>query len=488
VKASRVLPLTIFLLLLSAARAEGCTCGVESPADAFDGATAVFVGRVVRTAEHEADKVSEAGQTAVALVEESFKGARVGREIVFEQPNSTCTPTFDAGERLLFYANYAKKTKTWTVYGCGRTSNLERAADDLLYLRALPLSAERNRVSGMLEHYEDGPDRGFKLVERLAGVKVRVKGKDKTYEAMTDSNGVYELYDLPPGKYTIEPELPFGLKIRFPMQFGPGVYSPGGEGPVTVELTEKTCAGADFILNSDNSIGGRVLGPGGVPLPGVCVELLTAAKAESDPYGRIFGCADADGRYKLGQVPPGRYLVVANAGGWVTGDTPFRTAYYPGTFERERASVLTIGRGDSRTDLDIAVPELFPTVSLSGVLVYSDGRPAAGMSVSFIAAPPDTRRPASSSARADEAGRFSLKAIRGVPGYLQANFYAYEGAFEKTCPAVKSLIEKGDGRAVTVETPPVVVSAADDTSDLRVVFPVPFCAPKKRENDRQEEK
>lgn len=484
--ASRVLPLTIFLLLLSAARAEGCTCGVPSPADAFNSATAVFVGRVV-SAKPETPKYAEEGQTAVALVEESFKGARVGVEMVFTQPGDTCTPTFQTGQRLLFYANYVKKTKTWTVFGCTRGSTPEGAADDLLYLRALPLSAERNRVSGTLEHYEDGPDKGFTLVERLAGVKVRIKGKDKTYEATTDSNGVYELYDLPPGKYTVEPELPFGLKVRFPVQFGPGVYGPGGEGPVTVELTEKTCAGADFILNSDNSVGGRVLGPGGAPMPNVCVELFTAAKAESDPYGRIFDCTDADGRYKLGQVPPGRYLVVANADGWVTGDAPFRTAYYPGTFEKEKASVLTIGRGDSRADVDIAVPELFPTVSLSGVLVYSDGRPAAGMSVAFVAAPPDTRRPAASSARADDAGRFTLKVIKGVPGYLRAEFYAYEGAFEKTCPAIKRLMEKAaDNRgAVTVETPPVAVGAADDTSDLRLVFPVPFCPPKKKDDEKQ---
>ncbi|HYY99400.1 MAG TPA: hypothetical protein VE642_12440, partial [Pyrinomonadaceae bacterium] len=61
-KASRVFVLTIFMLLLSAAAAEGCTCGYESPADAFKGATAVFVGRVVRV-EPDAAKVTEAGQT-----------------------------------------------------------------------------------------------------------------------------------------------------------------------------------------------------------------------------------------------------------------------------------------------------------------------------------------------------------------------------------------------------------------------------------------
>lgn len=475
------------MLLFAAACAEGCTCGYESPADAFNSATAVFVGRVV-SAKPESPKYAEEGQTAVALVEESFKGARVGGEIVFSQPGDTCTPTFKTGARRLFYANYVKQTKTWTVYGCGRTSDPEGAADDLLYLRALPLSAERNRVSGMIRHYEDGPDKGFALVERLAGVKVRIKGKDKTYEATTNADGVYELYDLPPGKYTIEPELPFGLKVRFPMQFGPGVYVPGGGvSAVTVELTEKTCAGSDFILSSDNSIAGRVLGPGGAPMPNVCVELFTAAKAESDPYGRISDCTDAEGRYKLEEVPPGKYFLVANGRNRMSGSNPFPAAYYPGTFEKEKASVVAVGRGDSREGYDVAVPSLLPTVTASGVLLYSDGHPAAGETVTFELDGPDARHEQYARAWTDDAGRFSLAVLKGVPGKVYASLHVYETRFEKMCPAMKKLIEKGADSpgGAKAQTNSVAVEADRDLSDVRLVFPVPFCPPKKKDDEKQ---
>lgn len=471
------------MLLLSAAAAEGCVCGYESPAAAFKGATAVFVGRVVRTAEHDADKVSGAGQTAVTLVEEAFKGARAGDEIVFEQPNNTCTPTFDAGARHLFYANYVREKKTWMVYGCGRTSELDGAADDLLYLRALPLSAERNRVSGMLKHFEDGPEKGFKLVERLAGAKVRIKGKDKTYEVTTDSDGVYELYDLPPGKYTIEPELPFGLKVSFPVQFGPGGVSP----EVTVELTEKTCAGANFIIGPDNVIGGRVFGPGGVPLSGACLELEAAGKVEPfDGGGRIFGCADAEGRYKLEEVPPGRYFVVANGWGRVTGSMPFPMTYYPGTFEKEKASVVTVGRGDSRADIDVTVPTLLPTVNVSGVVVFSDGRPAARLAVVFQLGTANDYE-SRESTLTDEAGRFSLRLLKGVPGNLRAEFDAYEGMFEKTCPTIRRLLEKDAGKRgrITVASPRLAFESERDADDLRLVFPVPYCPPKKTVDYKQ---
>ncbi|HKG11769.1 MAG TPA: hypothetical protein VKB12_00460, partial [Pyrinomonadaceae bacterium] len=388
---------------------------------------------------------------------------------------------FDAGARLLFYATYEPKSKTWEVYGCNRGSNLEGAADDLLYLRALPLSAGRNRVSGTLAHYEDGPDKSFSLVERVAGAKVSIKGKDKTYEVTTNADGVYELYDLPPGEYTIEPELPFGLKVRFPMHFGPAGKGPG----VTVKLTEKTSAGSDFVLNSDNSIGGRVLAPGGVPMQDVCVELFTASKAEGEGDGRIFDCTDAEGRYKLEDVPPGKYLIAANDDGRLSGAEPFPVVFYPGTFEREKASVVTVGRGDRRADYDLAVPSLRPTVTVSGVLLYSDGHPAADLSVTFETGQADARYERAAYATTDDAGRFTLTLLKGVPGKLYADFRVYEGKFEQTCPEMKKLIEKGADKlgAATLLTNSAAVEADRDAPDVRLVFPAPFCPLNKRDDD-----
>jgi hypothetical protein len=47
----------------------------------------------------------------------------------------------------------------------------------------------------------------------LEGQAIRLIGKNRTYVAKTDKNGVYELYDLPPGRYVLEPELTFGWKV-----------------------------------------------------------------------------------------------------------------------------------------------------------------------------------------------------------------------------------------------------------------------------------
>ena len=42
---------------------------------------------------------------------------------------------------------------------------------------------------------------------------IKIIGAQKTYETKTDKGGVFEIYDLPPGKYSIEPEMPAGWKI-----------------------------------------------------------------------------------------------------------------------------------------------------------------------------------------------------------------------------------------------------------------------------------
>jgi hypothetical protein len=47
----------------------------------------------------------------------------------------------------------------------------------------------------------------------VAGRKIRIVGASGTYETKTDENGIFEIYDLPPGKYRLEPEIPAGLII-----------------------------------------------------------------------------------------------------------------------------------------------------------------------------------------------------------------------------------------------------------------------------------
>lgn len=59
--------------------------------------------------------------------------------------------------------------------------------------------------------------------------------------------------------------------------------------------------------------------------------------------------SDAQGRYRLGNLPPGRYYIVAAIAGQGT--------YYPGTPDRDRATIVTVERGSTSTlDFRLAIP------------------------------------------------------------------------------------------------------------------------------------
>ena len=392
------------------------------------------------------------------------------------------------------YASYHEESKTWEVYGCGRSTRLLQSAnDDLLYLQKLPEAAKTTRISGEIEHYEDDPEKGFTSMGPIAGAKVKIAGEGKTYEVSTDSNGVYELYGLPPGKYMIEPEIPPGLKIRFPMAFG-AIAAEGNK--LTVELQANSCAGSDFLLSSDTIVGGRILGTDGEIMPGVCVNIVPADK-KPNSYFNEFDCTEKDGRFVIDEIPPGKYLLVVNDDGELSGDEPFPIVYFPGVFDKEKATVITVNEGSRVENYDIHIPSQLPTSIVQGVLLFSDGNPVARERVVFTAdgvAPPPSkvlsqiekqtgvmRSERETSGLTDEEGRFSLKILQGSAGWINGEMYLYESKF-KDCPQVDKIVKKNGERMITVPTNRVKLDVRDNIQDVKLAFKFPFCGLRKVEN------
>jgi len=477
----RLFLIAAFILLLSSYDTVfACSCaGYASPCEAYAAADAVFVGYVKKVKPDNSmkgDDAYEGEQTAYVQVERAFKGV-YGLEIVLHQPGHNCAPKFKAGDRWLLYATYHKESKTWEVYGCGRSRSIESANDDLLYLQRLPESAATTRISGELNHYEEDPQKGFSLVKTIAGVKVKITGAEKTYEVYTNSNGVYEIYGLLPGKYSIEPEIPSGLKIRFPMSFGE-ISSEGTS--LTVELQANSCAGSDFILSSDTSVKGKILGADGEILPRVCVNIVPADKV-ANRYFNEFDCTEEDGRFAISEIPPGKYILVVNDDGKISGDEPFRTVYYPGVFEKEKATVIIIDEGSRLENYDVHIPSQLPTKIVRGVLLYSDGQPVAREIISFKAKGKDARYERDASALTDGQGHFSLKILKGTIGWLNGEMYVYESKYED-CPQVDKIVKKNGDKMVTVMTNRIGVEVKDDIQDVKLTFPFPFCHKSKDDN------
>lgn len=104
-----------------------------------------------------------------------------------------------------------------------------------------------------------------------------------------------------------------------------------------------------FAQGDTGAITGRVIGMDGRPAAGVRVAL-----ASPDANGKITSdiltgltVTDETGRYRIDDIPPGRYGVVAGA---VAAPT-----FYPGTTSISGASVVSVERGITMSGLDFSL-------------------------------------------------------------------------------------------------------------------------------------
>lgn len=203
-------------ILLQSSIAFACTCAPKrSVLDEYDWAAVVVIARVAsleKAAKQDRQEYDYGVRSSRLVVEKVYKGdVRVGDELVFAQGNGVnCLMRFSEesiGHRSLFYLGRPPADQPWVVSFCGRSTSVERATEDLLYLDKLDQVRGKTRVSGRYE-------RGFYGGElKVAGWKVRIVGESDTYETISDENGVFEIYGVPAGNYRLVPELPPGLSI-----------------------------------------------------------------------------------------------------------------------------------------------------------------------------------------------------------------------------------------------------------------------------------
>ena len=215
-----VLFLSVFLL--SAPRAEGCSClpGITIQ-EQYEWANIVVIAQAVSVEKTDVTPTPSGGvRSTTMVVEKVFKGPiKVGEQMVFAQgTGADCVWFFtekSIGQRYLFYLVRENKYQgNWNASICGRSAPIGLAADDLLYLANAERVRGKTRLSGTLSVYQAPVVQGQEGTRRtLAGKKIRVIGEKDTFELVTNQDGVYEIYDLPAGSYKIEPEIPNGLRI-----------------------------------------------------------------------------------------------------------------------------------------------------------------------------------------------------------------------------------------------------------------------------------
>lgn len=419
-------------------------------------------------------------KSATMVVEAVYKGElKVGERIVLEHVSQTgCYSTFDerdVGKKFLFYLGQRKsKVNVWYSPVCSRSSSADDAADDLLYLENVSKARGRTRISGTLSAHEAAPaENGIAIDRKLSGRKVRVIGEHETYELTTNDDGVYEIYDLPPGQYAIEPEIPRGWKIIDVMSYGSGNDRRGRGFLFEVSLKAARHAFFLFRYGADNTIRGRVLGPSGRPMEDACVTLLPA-QGRVAWYFNHSNCTGQDGSFQLTEIPPGSYIVVANKDGTITSRQPFRSVYYPNAYEREQAAVIKISEGDIREKIDVYVPDVKEVIRVRGVLLSSNGVPVVAASISFATVETDKTTQGSAFARTNKTGEFEIKVLKGLKGELYGNVILDESEF-KPCPEIIAQLESKGRIDWRDEQTSKVELQTEQSRNVELRLPFPSC-------------
>ena len=471
---------TSVLLLALAQIANACVCPVSPTVlDAFDFADTVMIVRVL-SVEKVHEQTNRFGPpdnivSATVKVERVYKGAvKVNEQLVFRF-KAGCSWTYreeDINTDLLFYVNAPRGNEPWYASACGRSKPLSRATEDLLYLDKLKTVRGKTRVSG--KYSADAESNQDLLVAHRS---IRIVSDDKVFETNTDEKGFFEIYDLPPGEYRLEPEIPEGWRIskwgvRLASSTAARLISPKS---ILFSLQPKRHASVGLTFIPDNAVEGRIVGPNGNGLAKTCAYLRRPEEIANDRLGSTGrDCTDENGLFRIESVEPGTYLLVLNLSGIPRSHEPFPRVFYPGTTELEKATPITIGLGQTVKNINVMVPVLLETITLEGVVVFSDGQPAPKSTVRFD----PIENPAISgftAVDADEQGRFSIKILKGFPGTLASGKVIIRRLYP-SCPEVDALIPTRD-RTFLFEAE-LKIEAAQDLTNLVLRLPMPSCPSK----------
>jgi hypothetical protein len=109
---------------------------------------------------------------------------------------------------------------------------------------------------------------------------------------------------------------------------------------------------------SNGRVEGLVVRDDGTPVPEVSVGVIPVTlPAGKQPYSFTTapeGMTDKDGRFKIGPILPGTYLLAVNPRAYSSSRTPYPTTYFPAG-GRDAAVAIDVGDGERKTGYTITI-------------------------------------------------------------------------------------------------------------------------------------
>jgi hypothetical protein len=135
--------------------------------------------------------------------------------------------------------------------------------------------------------------------------------------------------------------------------------------------------------------------------------------------------------------------------------------------------VISVSAGESVENIDLVIPKLEETITVEGVLRYSDGKPVIEEWVRFKGTEKDDKVDGVSE-QTDKAGRFTLRVLKGLSGELSSEGAIWPDRY-KNCPKVDELLAKSDGKFTMVRSNVIKLTTEQNLFALELTLPFPLC-------------
>jgi hypothetical protein len=334
-------------------------------------------------------------------VRRSWKGVQPGPlEITTGGEGGMCGFPFRVGGRYLVNADHGRTDARFHASLCSLTREFDGTGTEADFLASLAAPASGGRAFGSVRTLSVAFNQERTRRESATETLVRLLGGAQE-QSTKSSQGRYAFTGLADGKYRVEIVVPDGYST----------YAASREIEI---LGPRACASEDFVFSPAGRIAGRLVGPDGLALTGVRVEVMPPNARPHPAYLSIeTSPTDAGGYFEVRNLPPGDYIVGVNPQDLPTRYNPYARAVYPGGTAEPDVISLSLGQM-----VDVGtwqIPPPLEVVRVPGIITWSDGTPASGVYVSVLdrTANPVALARGAGGATAGADGRFVLELRRG---------------------------------------------------------------------------
>jgi len=358
------------LSLGSSERVLACSSNTNLPSvcEMYGKAKAVFVGKIINIKEIKKENANSDFEIIFQIQEEFLGVKKLTRVSVLLSGIKIEYCGFEKGKVYLVYAY--KGDKGFSIDSVTRTRPIAEANEDLEFLRNLPNRKSGIKIYGTVKQsvkssLEDDNS------QPLSGVNVKIENsdnKEQVFQAKTDANGNYKFASLAAGSYIVS-------LVLADKRFAPPSNT-------TMKINDKGCVKQDVSVVSKSKIIGKVIDADGNPVDHITVEIISINVRNPDYYsGDEFGQTDSEGVFTAYNIPPGLYTISVNYNDPPEDEAPFPPTFYPGVSERSQAQIIEVNLGQDITDVEFRLPPKLEKRTIKGVVIWTDGTPAAGVKV-----------------------------------------------------------------------------------------------------------